>query len=113
MKNYNKENYKYKNRLRELRIANGFTSMQALCDHMRDVMGYKISKSVIEKLERHEKEDAQMQAVIALAECFGVSCDYLMGIDMKVSPLDVMIHDTEEFLVRLKKIKEKNMKKQR
>ena len=39
MKNYNKENYKHKNRLRELRIANGFTSMQALCDHMRDVRG--------------------------------------------------------------------------
>ena len=74
--------------------------------------GTKISKSVIEKLERQEKEDAQIQAVIALAECFGVSCDYLMGRDAKVSPLNVMIHDTGEFLIRLKKIREKSTKKQ-
>jgi len=101
--------YNYKNRLRELRKAHGFTSIDSFADYMRDVRKFPISASTLQKLESHKREDATYEIVCALADCFNVSCEYLMGVDEKQSEFDVAIIEVEKLLTKMKEIRQSKL----
>ena len=71
--------YKYRNRLRELRIARGWESMAEFTRFINSSLGFKVSLSTIHLIEIHKNENPYWQLVAVLSDYFGVTADYLMG----------------------------------
>ena len=69
------------NRLRELRIAKGWESQKAFTSFLNKQLNIEVSPSTISLIELGKNENPYWQLVLGLSRYFGVSTEYLMGVD--------------------------------
>lgn len=66
-------------KLKQLRIENSLTQVE-LIDIINSKFNRSISKSMISKWENGKEEPAKFSDVVAIADFFGVTSDYLIGL---------------------------------
>lgn len=67
------------NRIKELRLAQGFTSLPLFVHFVNHELGYEISVQAMSRLEQHQTENPYWELVNVLSKYFGVTAEYLMG----------------------------------
>ena len=68
-----------KNRIKELRLAKGHTSLREFVRYINKSLGFRVSLGTIYLLEQHKNENPSWKVIAVLSQYFGVSADYLMG----------------------------------
>lgn len=67
------------NRIKELRLAQGFTSLPLFVHFVNHELGYEVSVQTMSRLEEHQTENPYWELVSLLSKYFGVTAEYLMG----------------------------------